>query len=616
MSETPAPEFLALQAAVAGRYVLERELGRGGMGVVYLARDIALERPVAIKLLPPAVAAHAGIQEAFLREARLAASLSHPNIVSIHLVEARDDLVYFVMAFVEGETLAQRVRRSGPLSVPEATRVLQEVAWALAYAHGRGRGIVHRDVKPENILLERESGRALVMDFGIAHRADAATGVAGRGEVIGTAHYMSPEQAAGEAVDARSDLYSLGVTGFVALTGRLPFDGPTPQAILAQHLTQAPPPIATLRPALPRRLAEAIDRCLAKEPAARFGSGEELAEAIGAVRDSAPSVPPLVRRFQRAVQLVLLLAWAVLIVTTWTRLMAPASTGAVGGLFLAVWGVALLDLLSHARLLVRAGCSGPDVAAGFLAEARTRREEDAEFVPQGGRRSQRLLAGLVRPAVLVGAAGGALGALALAVYLPALGVRSALPRVILAFTGTFVPALLVPVVLAAPQLAGRAEGTRTGTLADFWSRLWSGWAGRALFAVAGVGVRRTRRAGPTAQPTETLLRGAVTSLIASLPPGYQDGLSDVTEVVRRLEARVQSERRRSRGLSQAIAAAGPAPGNPRLADLEAARREADTGLAAALTALENLRLALLKARAGVGSPTELAADVEAARRYT
>src|SRR6185503_3605140 len=145
-------ERAALQSAVAGRYVIERELGRGGMGVVFLAQDLALERTVAIKLLPRAFSDDPAVRAGFLREARTAAGLSHPNIVSIHLVEERGDLVYFVMAHIEGETLAQRVRRAGALPVSEALRLVQEVAWALGYAHGRG--VVHRDVKPENILLE------------------------------------------------------------------------------------------------------------------------------------------------------------------------------------------------------------------------------------------------------------------------------------------------------------------------------------------------------------------------------------------------------------------------------------------------------------------------------
>src|SRR5216110_2405579 len=164
--------FLAFQEAVAGRYSLERELGRGGMGVVYLAREVRLDRLVAIKLLPPELAAHAKLRERFVREARTAARLSHPYIVPIHAVDEAGSFVFYVMAYVDGETLAQRVASRGPLPPHDATRVLREVAWALAYAHSQG--IVHRDIKPANILLERGTGRAMVTDFGIARLTHAS----------------------------------------------------------------------------------------------------------------------------------------------------------------------------------------------------------------------------------------------------------------------------------------------------------------------------------------------------------------------------------------------------------------------------------------------------------
>jgi eukaryotic-like serine/threonine-protein kinase len=267
------------------------------MGAVYLATDLQLQRLVAIKVLPPELAVRPELRERFLRETRLAAGFSHPNIVAVHAVEDHPQLLAFVMGFVEGETLGQRVRRAGPLNGAEAVRLLQEVAWALSYAHGRG--VVHRDIKPDNILIERATGRALLTDFGIAR--SSAAGVSNLtqvGEVVGTPQFMSPEQAAGEPLDGRSDLYSLGVVAFFAVTGRLPFDAPTAGAVMAMHLTQAPPKTASLRPDLSQALCAAIDRCLEKDPAARFESGEALAAALDPIRSERREVSPAVRMFQ------------------------------------------------------------------------------------------------------------------------------------------------------------------------------------------------------------------------------------------------------------------------------------------------------------------------------
>jgi len=271
----PDPLFLSFQLSLAGRYSIDRELGRGGMGVVYLAREVHLDRLVAIKLLPPDKASRPALRERFLREARLAAKLSHPNIIPIYAVDDASGFVFYVMAYVDGETLAQRVRTRGPLPASEGARVLREVAWALGHAHGQG--LVHRDVKPDNILLEGASGRALVADFGIA----AATGDAAGDGVAGTPEFMSPEQALGRDVDARSDIYGLGATAFYALAGRLPFEGTSATEVLAKQVTEPPPPLASLGLPVPRKLALLVDRCLAKEPDHRPSSAEALAEKIG-----------------------------------------------------------------------------------------------------------------------------------------------------------------------------------------------------------------------------------------------------------------------------------------------------------------------------------------------
>jgi serine/threonine protein kinase len=298
MTTPMSPESLALQEVLAGRYSIERELGRGGMGIVLLARDVALDRPVAIKLLPLHLATDPDARERFLQEARTAAGLSHPNIVPIHLVEARGELVFFVMGYVDGETLRERVERSGSLTPRLAMKLLQEVAWALAYAHQRG--VIHRDVKPDNIMIERATDRALVTDFGIALGTRDANSAGG--PVMGTARYMSPEQACGEPVDARSDLYSLGASFFYALTGRAPFEGSNLPAILAKQVAEPAPLVQVLRPEVPAKLAAVIDRCLKKAPADRLQSGDDLARVVGEARGRDFRAPPLVRAFIRNAQ--------------------------------------------------------------------------------------------------------------------------------------------------------------------------------------------------------------------------------------------------------------------------------------------------------------------------
>ncbi len=289
----PSGEFLDLQAALAGEYSLQRELGRGGMGIVYLARDVQLDRDVAIKVLPSPLAQVPASRERFVREARTAAGLSHPHIVPIHRVGEAGGFVFFVMSYVEGETLGERLRTRGPLPPADATRVLREVAWALAYAHGRG--IVHRDIKPDNILLEAATGRALVTDFGIARGGTDTDLPSDAGTIMGTAHFMSPEHAAGEPVDARSDLYSLGVVGYLAVSGRLPFDAPNVPALIVRQATAAPPGVARVAPGLPSALAAVIDRCLDRDPTHRFPDGEALAAALAPVPDARPALPPTLR---------------------------------------------------------------------------------------------------------------------------------------------------------------------------------------------------------------------------------------------------------------------------------------------------------------------------------
>lgn len=284
----PPADLSRFAGALAGQYEIIREVGRGGMGIVYLARDLKLDRLVAIKTLPTHLASDSALRDRFLREARTAASLNHPNIVPIHRADEIGDFVFFVMGFVDGESLAQRVRASGRLTPAALVPVLVDVALALGYAHSRG--VVHRDIKEENILLDG-GDRAMVTDFGIARLAQSAP-MTQTGTVLGTVFYMSPEQVAGDSVDGRSDLYSFGVLAFHALSGRFPFESETPSAILVAHVTKAPPPLRSVAPLVPAALAAIVDRCLRKDRDERFVDADELADALREVERVLPPDTP------------------------------------------------------------------------------------------------------------------------------------------------------------------------------------------------------------------------------------------------------------------------------------------------------------------------------------
>ena len=280
-----------LVAAVGAQYLVDAEIGRGGMAVVYRATDVRLNRRVAIKLLPPELAFNPDVRERFLREAQTSAQLTHPHIVPIFTVDEREGMVYFVMALVDGESLAQRLAREPQLPIADARRILADVADALAYAHGRG--VVHRDVKPDNIMIDRVTGRAVVTDFGIARAAAGDSRLTVTGVAVGTPAYMSPEQAIGEReLDGRSDIYSLGVVGYQMLAGAPPFRAANTPAMLVKHLSETPRPLDALRPDAPASLVHAIMRALAKKPEHRWDDAEEFRAAILGLRASGAYAEP------------------------------------------------------------------------------------------------------------------------------------------------------------------------------------------------------------------------------------------------------------------------------------------------------------------------------------
>ena len=295
VSDTTIDLFTALQTALGHQYRLERELGRGGMGVVFLATDTALDRRVAIKVVHPELAAHESITRRFLAEARTIARLRHPNIVAVHAAGSAQGLLYYVMDEVAGESLRQKLLREGRFSAGETGRILSDLAAALD-ASGRA-GVVHRDVKPENVLLDQATGRAMLADFGIARAVavEASGSSTGQGVAVGTPVYMSPEQAAGEEIDTRSDLYALGVVAYEMLTGQPPFQGPH-RVVVSKHIAERPVPVERLRPETPRELAGAVMRALEKQPSERWQTGEEFRQAVAGERPTPARTRKTTRR--------------------------------------------------------------------------------------------------------------------------------------------------------------------------------------------------------------------------------------------------------------------------------------------------------------------------------
>ena len=265
--------------AIGALYEVEQEIGRGGMSVVYRARDRRLNRSVAIKVLPPELAYDPAIRTRFTREAQTAAQLSHAHIVPIYDVGERDGIAHFVMALIAGGNLADLLAREPRQPIAEARRLLCEIADALAYAHLRG--VIHRDIKPDNILIDTATGRAMVTDFGIARAIEAGTRLTVTGAAVGTPTYMSPEQAKGERdIDGRSDIYSLGIIGYQMLTGRVPFVAANPMALLLKHVGDRPRPIAELRPDAPKSVRDAVERSLMKDAEDRWPTAAALRDAL------------------------------------------------------------------------------------------------------------------------------------------------------------------------------------------------------------------------------------------------------------------------------------------------------------------------------------------------
>ncbi len=601
----PDPLFLSFQTAVAGRYSIDRELGRGGMGVVYLAREVQLDRLVAIKLLPPDLATRPALRDRFLREAQLAAKLSHPHIIPIHAVDQTDGFVYFVMAFVDGETLAQRVQSRGPLSASEATRVLREVAWALSHAHGQG--LVHRDVKPDNILIEATTGRALVADFGIA----AATGDV-RGEfVTGTPEFISPEQALGGDVDARSDLYSLGATAFYALSGRLPFEGKTAREVLARQITESAPQLSASGMAVPRKLAQLVERCLEKAPTDRPASAQALAEQLSVAIEQRREMPVALRAFVKrngrmdggGTLLTLIGALVGSVVLS-------AFAGPAAGVVTLVVGTALLPVafgIVAAKRLTDLGFAHADLGPAFRVEQESSREERNVL-----RRPWRTF--------VEGALGwtARVSAATSVVLIPFVLMGSGTSRVEL-----IGPLVAIGLAVAAVSTVGHLTMVqlRRDVDVEFYTTAWTGRFGTWAFTVA----RAWRGAKPTARAmthraTELSLGMAAEQLFESLPKASREMLGDVPSLLVRLQRDAQVLRGRFDQLQEALGQAGAAKPSHEFADLRAERDMIADQLGTTVGAMETIRLNLLRLHAGsltlealtthIGLANAVSADVD------
>jgi serine/threonine-protein kinase len=605
------PIVRELEAAVSGRYALERELGRGGMGAVYLGRDLKLDRLVAIKVLPPELGVRPELRERFLRETRTAASFSHPNIVSVHGVEEIGALLFFVMTFVEGETLSQRVQRQGPLSVADATRMLQEVAWALSYAHGRG--VVHRDVKPDNILVERATGRAMVMDFGIA-RSVAASGLTQMGETVGTPHFMSPEQAAGDKLDGRSDLYSLGVVAYYAVTARLPFDAPSAQGIMVAHISQPAPPVAKARPDLPAPLAAVIDRCLLKDPEERYATGEALVEALEAIKLRRTEVAPSIRNFQqKAATTLFLLLLAAILGGRLTQSQYDADQLVNRVFLLGILWAMLAQLIRQARALRFQGFSPEEIQAGLAAITEEGNEERARLRASPVDRARRKK----RYAVAALALGLGLYERWYVMTYMRTPVGDGLwqvsrPGMLMAGASVVLIAVGIIQILTDPM---RESGI------DWIVRLiLQGPLGRWFFKVSGWRVRSGGLAAPGATPTR---HGALT-MLDTLQGDDKRRLGKARVTLERLEGEVERLERREKELEGAMTEAkvnaptltSGATDRQRalLDDLDQARRVAAERRVAILGAMENIRLSLVRVKSKLAAADDTEREVAEAAR--
>jgi serine/threonine-protein kinase len=599
--------MLELQAALAGEYSLQREIGRGGMGIVYLAREVQLDRDVAIKVLPSHLARLTTARERFVQEARTAAGLSHPHIVPIHRVGEADGFVFFVMSYVEGETLGERLRTQGPLPPADAARVLREVAWALAYAHGRG--VVHRDVKPDNILLESGTGRAMVTDFGIAH-GGGQSALLDAGKIMGTAHFMSPEQGMNKPVDGRSDIYSLGVVGYLAVSGRLPFEEASVPALIARQSIDTPPGLMSVAPGVPSALAAAIDRCLNRDPDARFPDGEALAAALAPPPDARTTLPASLRAWLMAKNplTVPYLGWS-----------AGFSVLTMGNLYANIVGnpgskptdVVILGVLASLPIFPIVGFhinqANKQFRAGYtLADLRSalgiaqKERDESEAWTRDKERSVALKS--LQLATIVSA-----GWLAITVGLLMANVIHENRTNIAWIFAPILSTMAFGAVSNALDLQFIPTRVRKWLQGGLRDRIWKSRFGEWLARKMKAPEQSQAVGGGVFRPTEAVLSVAASEIFAALPEPYRIELLELPSIISALEARA-AEARAEIDVVEALAK----PGSDDMAVLERRRSAASTNLASSVGALERIRLDLLKLHGGASDLKPLTTLMEEA----
>lgn len=604
-----------LQAALLGRYAVERLLGRGGMGSVWLARDRHLDRPVAIKVLHDDLAARVGERERFLHEARTAARLAHPHIVPIFAVVDEPGITALVMAHIDGETLGARIRRRGPLAPDEAERVLREIAWALAYAHQCG--VVHRDLTPENVLLERETGRALLADFGLA----AEQAMADQEAVFGTPGYLAPEIIRGETATPASDLYALGVVGFTVVTGRPPFAADSTAQLLARHLVQPAPDLAAMARGVSPRLARVVQECLAKVQDDRPADAGMFLAALERAPEPVAIASPLVEWFTRweRFRTIYAIAIPVLAMETWvliqgyfdsgiTQLVSAAAISTAITVTILPVVVHLIAEMVALRRLHGRGFGVADIRAAWPHwSARLEREHRKEGLPP-------LPGRVVFDLTVVGAVALLVTYLVIWPLVPVLAPDSPdiTRSIIMSMASNVYLAVMtgIAIGLVAPGIRLSPRGRVRRLLERFWrSRL-----GDIISRLAASGQRQHAAASSTVhRNTELVLGLAIDDLWRALPGSLRDDLGDVPTLARTLQHTAEEFRELAGRLDEAARdLVDEDPGEA--ARLREVHDEIVTRQRETVTMLERLRLQLLRTIADHRPTADLTQQLERAQQ--